>query len=465
MTSDDQFFFDYLASIPHDVRRYSLQVADAIDRHVDHVADAVRDTLSHQLWLPSSVRPSSKTRPCTPHSQSLCDRVRGWAARNRALSAAILAFVGTTCVLYFGSKKLRAKRRKARRAANGGRKEIIVIAGSPHEPMTRSIAADLDRRGYIVYITVSSAEEEQLVRSENRPDIRPLWLDLATLPSSPSEVQTSLNEIHTMITQPHSPMPGVSPHICQLSGLILVPSPNFVAGPVATIPPSTWVDTINTRLLSPILTTQVFLPLLTVRNTSGTIILIYPSISSSLSAPFSGPEVATVRALSGFATSLRRELRLLHHNNVDLVELKLGNIDLGPQYRAPNSHIAGTEVLTWSVQQRALYGPQYLNSIEQRPVASAGPSMVRGSPARALHNAVLDALEPTSRNIFGKRAAKTPVRYAGRGARSYHFIGRWTPPGLVGWMLGLRSGYAGYPSSSESSSGSGSETGWEKVDR
>lgn len=257
-------------------------------------------------------------------------------------------------------------------------------------------------------------------------------------------------------------MPGVPPHLCQFSGLVLVPSPRFVAGPVATIPPSSWVDTVNTRLLSPILTTQLFLPLLTARNTGSTIVLVYPSISSSLSAPFAGPEVATARALSGFATSLRRELSLLHHSNIDLVEVKLGNVDLGSQYRAPNSHIAGTEVLTWSVQQRALYGPQYLDSIEQRPVASAGPGMVRGSPSRVLHNALLDALEPTTRNIFGQRTAKTPVRYAGRGARAYHWIGNWAPPGLVGWMLGLQTGY---PASVESGSSSGSETGWEKVDR
>ena len=55
---------------------------------------------------------------------------------------------------------------------------FIVVAGLPHEPATRSIASDLERRGYIVYVTVSSAEEEQIVQSENRPDIRPLWLDL-----------------------------------------------------------------------------------------------------------------------------------------------------------------------------------------------------------------------------------------------------------------------------------------------
>ena len=47
--------------------------------------------------------------------------------------------------------------------------------------MTKAIAVDLERRGYIVYITVSSTDEEQLVQSENRMDIRPLWLDLTAV--------------------------------------------------------------------------------------------------------------------------------------------------------------------------------------------------------------------------------------------------------------------------------------------
>lgn len=47
--------------------------------------------------------------------------------------------------------------------------------------MTRAIAADLERRGYIVYVTVSSADEEHIVRSENRTDIKALWLDLTTV--------------------------------------------------------------------------------------------------------------------------------------------------------------------------------------------------------------------------------------------------------------------------------------------
>jgi NAD(P)-dependent dehydrogenase (short-subunit alcohol dehydrogenase family) len=249
------------------------------------------------------------------------------------------------------------------------------------------------------------------------------------------------------------------PHTCQLSGVIIVPSPNFAAGPVATIPPSSWADTVNTRLLSPILTAQVFLPLLTLRNNNSTIIFAYPSISSSLSAPFAGPEVATTRAISGFATSLRQELRLLEHGNVDVVELRLGNIDLGPSYRNAQNQITGTEVLAWSAQQRALYGPQYLSSIEQRPVASAGPSTVRGSPARNLHHALMDALEPASRDWIGRRTRKKSIMYVGRGARSYSVIGAWMPSGLVGLMMGYRSGHPA-PMGSPSS---GSETSWERA--
>jgi Fungal family of unknown function (DUF1776) len=56
-----------------------------------------------------------------------------------------------------------------------------VIVGSPHEPLTRSIATDLERRGFIVYITVSSTEEEHAVLTENRADIQALWLDLTTV--------------------------------------------------------------------------------------------------------------------------------------------------------------------------------------------------------------------------------------------------------------------------------------------
>lgn len=273
---------------------------------------------------------------------------------------------------------------------------------------------------------------------------------------SHSEIHPSLLEIHSLITQPQSPLPGMPAHTCQLSGLIVVPSPHYATGPVATIAASVWADTINARILSPILTVQAFLPLLTMRNAkNSTIVVACPSISSALSAPFAGPEIAATRALSGFAASLRRELRLLvPQSHVSVVELKLGNFDFGPYHhsRSGQSQAGAAEVLAWDPEQRARYGSHYLSAITQqqqqtgaggRP-ALPGPdihssvSAAGGSAPRSLHYAVFDALEPAPKNIFGKRKSKPSVVYVGRGARSYSVIGEWVPSGVVGWMLGLR---------------------------
>lgn len=103
----------------------------------------------------------------------------------------------------YQKRRQNGKRRRASRASNGARKEVvgesvvlcsvgvensgkegmaktgrIVIAGSPNEPVCRSISLDLERRGFIVYVIVNSTEEEQMVHNESRMDIRPLNLDI-----------------------------------------------------------------------------------------------------------------------------------------------------------------------------------------------------------------------------------------------------------------------------------------------
>lgn len=290
-------------------------------------------------------------------------------------------------------------------------------------------------------------------------------------PSTPSEIHPSLYVIQSLITNAQVPMPGMQPHTCQLSGVVLVPSLNYPTGPVATITPSNWADTINTRLLYPILVTQLFLPLLTLRNKRSTITLVSPSIQTALSAPFVAPEVATTRALSGFAASLRQELRLLSSSNgknggmVEVVELKLGNIDFGRQLKGGNRQNKGTEVLTWQPQQRALYGPSYLSNIESRP-GNSNNSPCSGTPVRELHLAVFDALAPTQKSIFGRRKRKPHTVYVGRGSVAYSVIGTLVPGGVISWMLGIRAGYGGLlfdPLFEDGNGSSNSETGWDKV--
>lgn len=180
----------------------------------------------------------------------------------------------------------------------------------------------------------------------------------------------------------------------------------------------------------------------------------------------------TTRAISGFATSLRQELGLLVSSNgnssgvVDVVEVKIGNIELGRQYRRGQRHNnKGTELLTWKPHERALYGSPYLSSIDYRlgnPVNIAPKS----SPARELHYAIFDAIAPAKKTIFGWCKKKPRTIYVGRGSIAYSIISRIIPGGMVGWILGLRPSsldtYAEPPPADEVIASS-SEAGWEKV--
>lgn len=261
------------------------------------------------------------------------------------------------------------------------------------------------------------------------------------------------------------------PHTCQLSAVILVPSLNYPTGPVAAIPASSWADTINTHLLYPILTTQFLLPLLTLKSNTPSIVFISPAIQSALSAPFASPEVATTHAISGFATSLRQELNLLVSSNgnssgaIDVIEVKIGNLDLGRQYRSGQRHNnKGTEVLAWQPQQRALYGSPYLSSIDYR-LGASGNIAPNSSPVRELHYAIFDAIAPSKKNWFGWREKKPRTVYVGRGSIAYSIISQIIPGGIVGWILGLQPGHptASAGSTFDEGNASSSETGWERV--
>lgn len=56
-----------------------------------------------------------------------------------------------------------------------------VLAAPPNEPICKSLALDLERRGFIVYVVVGSPEEEQMVLGESRVDIRPLRVDMTNV--------------------------------------------------------------------------------------------------------------------------------------------------------------------------------------------------------------------------------------------------------------------------------------------
>ena len=192
----DDADFRQLASIPQDMATYGSKIADYIEKHSNTLAADIRDAIDQATWLPDSLKPPRNNAshhfftPPPPPPQGVYEKTVAWVSKNRTAIAVVIAFAGTTVYLINRNKRAHARKRRAKKLPNGAKKEIVLLACSTfHDPLTRSLAVDLERRGYIVYITVSSTEEDSLVQQEAKPDLRPLWIDLtSTVPNPAYEI-------------------------------------------------------------------------------------------------------------------------------------------------------------------------------------------------------------------------------------------------------------------------------------
>ena len=157
---------------------------EGIEQHFDSVSRSLKDAFRTTSWLPESVKPlppppSVQRAPKVP--AGYLEASRGWISEHRAVTAAVVAFFGTGAFIIWRRRRSDRAKRRAQRAKNGARTQVVVLAGSPHSPLTRSLSLELERRGFIIYIPVGSLSEEQLVQSESRSDIRPLNLDITSV--------------------------------------------------------------------------------------------------------------------------------------------------------------------------------------------------------------------------------------------------------------------------------------------
>ncbi|KAI0178997.1 DUF1776-domain-containing protein [Hypoxylon sp. FL1284] len=435
MSADDQQFLDLLSSIPNQIRRYSGDVAEYVDKYVDKVADEIRDTLATADWVPDYVRPKVPDRP--PPIQivplSTFQRFQDWVSRNKILTGIIVVGFGYATYRTVRAGRLLRKTRRAKRARNGGRLEVVVVAGSPTLPLTKSLSLDMERRGFIVFVLCHSAQDEVAVLQYSRPDIKVLSIDV----TDPPQAGQSMEKLAAYLQAPHSAVPGAKANYVALKSIILIPSLNYQTSPIATIPPSSFADLFNTHLLHPILTVQSFLPLLTSRITPHSektatpkVLVFTPSIISSINPPFHAPEATVCSALSAFTEVLTAELRPL---GIPVTHIQLGTFDFSgfsPARAGPQTTgvLPPAETLQWPESARHAYGRNYVSQSES--AISAGRIRgLRGSSLRDLHHAVFDVIDGTE---------KSDVVRVGLGAGLYGFVGRFVPRGLVAWMMGIR---------------------------
>ena len=143
MSSDDQYFLDLvrsfqaveticslksqLSSIPNDVKRYSIEVADSIDRHFEAVSNILRESLASSPWIPDSARPSMPVKAISTPAPSLStfDRAQDWLVKHKTFSIAVVVSAGLVSYLIYRRRRNWSKKRRARRASNGARREVV----------------------------------------------------------------------------------------------------------------------------------------------------------------------------------------------------------------------------------------------------------------------------------------------------------------------------------------------------
>ena len=256
----------------------------------------------------------------------------------------------------------------------------------------------------------------------------------ALIGEQPESASVAVGRFTEKLQAAHTPFPGAKAHYLTLRSLIVVPNLTYPTSPIATLDPSALNDLINTRLLTPMLTTQTFLPLLTSSRPSHphhhsqqpapkpSVLLLTPSIIQSLNPAFHAPESVLVSGLSSFAAVLRSELSPL---GIPVSHLQLGTFDLSSTHsrQHPNTHQSQrAETLKWDDTTRQTYGRNFV------AISTGLGNVGKGSSLRALNNAVFDAMVSGTSNTIR----------VGMGAKLYGFVGNWIPSTLVGWMMGQR---------------------------
>lgn len=218
------------------------------------------------------------------------------------------------------------------------------------------------------------------------------------------------------------------PHTLSFAGFVVVPDVTYPSGPIEMVGPDLWSDALSAKVLGTVATVQALMP--AIREFRPRIVMLTPTIISSLRPPFHGVESTVVGALEGFGASLQNELSSL---GIILHQIRLGTFDcsgMSPQKDLQRD--LGANILSWPSFTRAVYARNYAaqaNEHDGPTILSALRQRRKGTPLRELNNAVFDAI--VGRNSWS-------LQRIGQGANLYPVVGSLAPARLISWMMGVR---------------------------
>lgn len=307
-------------------------------------------------------------------------------------------------------------KRRVPKLPNGARRDVVLVVGSPTEPLTRLLAIDFEKRGFIVYLTILDDKDFKYIQSNGITD------DINYLNLNENDTyDVSFRKFAQLLKVKVVPFQGAESHMLRLSAVVFTPNLYFPLGPIENIPMSSWTKLQDKLAVYFRIIGSGLLDI--VREQRSKMITIVPTIVSSLQMPYHAPETILQNSLKSLFAILAKELS---PQGISVTQIRLGNLNLSntrslPASRATRlSNIVEAEVRSWSEEMRSVYGDQFLKS--QAKSSQIGSSL-KTKGLRDLHHLLFDLIFTTSRNPL--------VTYYGAGAKAYDRIASFLPISLL----------------------------------
>lgn len=354
-------------------------------------------------------------------SKSLWDKVADHIVEHRVSYVSVLT-VGIGLGGYFHYKSTASEpknghRRRVRKLPNGARRDAVLLVGSPTEPLTRLMALDLEKRGFIVYLTILDEKDEKYVEANS------IMEDLNYLNLSDSySFDVHLSKFRKLLQMPVVPFVGAEPHTLNLLGIVLAPLLYFPIGPIENITVASWLK-VNERL-------NVYLKLLSsglvsmAREHNSKLVVVYPNVVRNLTIPYHAPEAVFQSSVHSLFTALSREL---YAQSIPVTHIRMGNLNVSSHDKSYDkskiSSLVASEMKGWNSDVRSIYADRFAKAeYRANPIRSTG----KGTSLRDFYHTVFDVL-------YSKNPPS--VIYCGTGARTYEWILRFLPQSFLDLVL------------------------------
>lgn len=340
---------------------------------------------------------------------------------NLELLSILTVGLGVGGYLYYRNRQLapyrnKQNKRRVPKLANGARRDVVLLVGSPTEPLTRLLAIDFEKRGFIVYLTILDDKDFKYIQSNGITD------DINYLNLNENEnYDVAFRKFAQLLQVQVIPFPGAESHLLRLSAVVFSPNLYFPLGPIENIPQISW-NKLQAKL-------AVYFRMIgsglmdIVRDQHSKVISVIPSIVSALQMPYHAPETILQNSLKSLFATLAKELR---SQGISVTQVRLGNLNLSntkclPASKASRvSNIVEAEVRSWSEEMRSVYGDEF-----QKAQARSSPigNTFKTKGLRELHHLLFDLIFSTTRN--------PQVVHYGTGSRTYDWIASLLPNAVV----------------------------------